>query len=90
MRAQADRRAHDRDLLQGYHAGLVALGVKDYSVERLWRDYAHYSFALFNMGYAAAMVVERTQRGDDMFFAMIDMAAAHIMDLRALAMFQET
>ena len=85
---QADRRAHDRDLLRGYHAQLLALGVKDYSFERLWRDYAHYSFALFNMGYAAAMVVERTERGDDMFFAMIDTAAAHIMDLGALEMFE--
>lgn len=83
----ADRRAHDRDLLQAYHAQLVALGVQNYSFERLWRDYAHYSFALFNMGYAASMIVERTERGDDMFFAMIDTAAAHITDLEALDLF---
>jgi len=86
--SRADRRAHDQDLLRGYHAQLVALGVKDYSFERLWRDYAHYSFALFNMGYAASMIVERTERGDDMFFAMIDTAAAHVMDLGALKLFE--
>lgn len=79
-----DRRANEAALLRGYHGALIALGVRDYSFERLWRDYARYSFALFTMGFSAAMVVERTPRGDDMFFAMIETATAHIMDHKAL------
>ena len=34
-----DRRAHERSLLERYHAGLVAGGVTGYSFDDLWLDY---------------------------------------------------
>jgi Ecdysteroid kinase-like family len=34
-----DRRAHERPLLERYHAGLVAGGVTGYSFDDLWQDY---------------------------------------------------
>ncbi|MBT5774935.1 MAG: DUF1679 domain-containing protein [Dehalococcoidia bacterium] len=34
-----DRRAHERDLVASYHAGLIANGVGDYSLEQCWDDY---------------------------------------------------
>jgi Phosphotransferase enzyme family len=78
------RRAHEAELLRGYHRGLIGLGVSDYPFETLWRDYARYSFALFIMAFTAAMVVERTERGDHMFFAMLESGAAHVQDHDAL------
>jgi hypothetical protein len=33
-----DRRANQDALVEGYHAGLVARGVKGYSLDRCWRD----------------------------------------------------
>lgn len=84
-----DRKAHERELLKAYHARLTALGVKDYPFEKLWRDYAHYSFSLFNMAYSASMIVGRTERGDDMFFSMLESGAAQVLDLNAMALLDD-
>ena len=35
------RRQHENDLVEAYHLSLVENGVSDYSLERLWEDYAH-------------------------------------------------
>ena len=78
------RRANQESLLRAYHARLLALGVSGYRFEALWRDYARYSFSLFIMAFAASMIVERTQRGDDMFFAMLESGADMVTDLGAL------
>ena len=79
-----ERRANERALLKDYHRRLLALGVTGYDFDALWRDYARYSFTLFNMGFAAAMIVERTPRGDDMFFQMLESGAAMVEDLDAV------
>ena len=79
------RRANEKALLEGYLKPLRAARVTDYGWDRLWRDYARYSFALFNIAFTAAMVVEQTPRGDDMFFAMLEGGAAHVLDLGAIA-----
>ena len=81
-----ERRAHERPLLRDYHDRLVSLGVSGYSFDDLWRDYARNSFALFNMGFCASMVVERTARGDDMFFQMLESGATLVQDLDAVAL----
>jgi hypothetical protein len=79
-----ERRANERALLKDYHDRLRSLGVEGYSFDDLWRDYACYSFTLFNMGFAASMIVERTARGDDMFFQMLEAGAAMVQDLNAV------
>ena len=82
----AERRAHETRLLRAYHADLLQLGVVGYDFESLWRDYTRYSFSLFNMAFIASMIVGRTPRGDDMFFAMLEGGADMIMDHGALEM----
>lgn len=82
-----ERRVHERALLEGYHAKLLDLGVKDYSFDQVWSGYAHYSFSLFIMAFVASMIVERTPRGDDMFFAMLRGGADHVLDVDALSRF---
>ncbi len=79
--SRADRRAHEKALLQTYHGRLVELGVRDYPFETLMRDYARFSPALFIMAFAASMIVERTARGDEMFFAMLESGAGMVTDL---------
>lgn len=79
-----ERRHRERGLLERYHAGLQAGGVTDYEFDQLWRDYARYSFSLFNMAFTASMIVERTPRGDEMFLAMMESGAAQVTDLGAM------
>lgn len=79
-----ERRANERALLDRYHAGLLKLGVKNYSRDDVVQDYAAGTFQLFITAFFAAMVVTQTARGDDMFFCMLNGATAQIMDHDAL------
>ncbi|MEQ8268421.1 MAG: phosphotransferase [Parvibaculum sp.] len=81
-----ERREHEKALLAGYHRKLGELGVGGYSFEQMWRHYALYSFSLFNMAFTASMIVERTPRGDDMFFQMLRGGADHVLDTDALSL----
>ena len=79
-----DRRAHERVLVEEYHRQLVALGVEGYDWDQAWEDYRRYAFAGLLMAVGASMLVERTDRGDDMFMAMADRHATHALDLDSL------
>jgi hypothetical protein len=80
-------RRHERALLERYHRKLQELGVRDFSFDDAWDGYVRYSFSLFVMAFAASMIVERTPRGDDMFFAMLRGGAEHVLYLDALSLF---
>lgn len=77
------RREAEHDLVRGYHAGLRAAGVTDYSWEQCWRDYRRGTWAGLIMAVAASMLVERTERGDEMFLTMAERHARHALDLDA-------
>jgi aminoglycoside/choline kinase family phosphotransferase len=77
------RRDAEADLVRGYHAGLVAAGVPDYGEERCWRDYRRGTWAGLIMAVAASMLVERTERGDQMFLTMAARHSRHALDLDA-------
>ena len=66
-----DRRLHEESLVRDYHATLIREGVKDYPWEDCWRHYRQYAFAGFHMAVMASMLVERTERGDEMFRVMV-------------------
>ncbi len=78
------RKAHERDLLKGYHEDLLSQGVKDYSFDHLMRDYAHYSFAVIAVAIAATLIVKRTERGDKMLMHMALGGALQALDNHAL------
>ncbi len=80
------RRAHEAALLDGYLGKLKSLGVSGYTRDALLRDYAAGSFQLFLTAFFAAVMVNQTARGDDMFFVMLNGAAAQIDDTGALAL----
>lgn len=81
-----ERLAHEKDLLTGYHRTLEERGVAGYAIEEMWQHYALYSFSLFNMAFTASMIVERTPRGDDMFFQMLRGGADHVLDTGAMSL----
>ena len=70
-------------LLRRYHEGLMAGGVRDYDFDACWRDYRLFTFAGVIMAVVASMIVEVTERGDEMFMAMASRHAQHALDLEA-------
>jgi hypothetical protein len=81
-----DRRAHESDLVHRYHDGLLAAGVDGYEWDRCWTDYRRGTYAGLVMAVAASMLVERTERGDEMFLTMAHRHARHALDLDAAAL----
>jgi len=80
-----DRRRHERDLLALYHDRLCSLGVAGYDANALFEDYAFHAFQGVVMLVCAAIIVERTARGDAMFLTMIERSATAVDDLDARA-----
>lgn len=80
------RREHEKELLTACHRRLGELGVKDCAFDEMMRHYALYSFSLFNMAFTASMIVEATERGDNMFFQMLRGGADHVLDTGALGL----
>lgn len=75
------RAAHEQELVRGYFDSLVAGGVSGYDWEQCWTDYRRQAaYAVFFLA-PAAMLVERTRRGDEMFLTMMRRAFAQISDL---------
>ncbi len=59
--------------------------MKDYSLDQLTSDYAAATFANLIIGVAAAMLVERSERGDELFISMVANAVDHARDRKGLA-----
>ena len=81
-----DRRAHEPELLAGYHDALCRRGVRDYSLEQLRADTRRDTFAGLLMAIVASMVVQRTERGDLMFLTSSTRHAQHALDVDAPAL----
>ncbi len=78
------RRIEEHDLVRRYHEGIVAAGVTGFDWAACWACYRLGTFGGLIMAIAASMLVERTDRGDEMFLAMAERHAIHILDLDAL------
>jgi len=78
-----DRRAHEEALIREYHRGLLAAGVEGFDWETCWTDYRRFSFGGLVMAIAASMLVERTDRGDEMFMTMASRHSTQALDLGA-------
>jgi aminoglycoside/choline kinase family phosphotransferase len=78
------RRDVETELVRGYHAALVAAGVAEYGWERCWLDYRRGTWSGLIMAVAASVLVERTDRGDEMFLTMAGRHSRHALDLDAV------
>lgn len=77
------RAAEEREIVAAYHRALGEAGVGGYPWERCWSDYRRGVFAGFAVTVVASVMVQQTERGDEMFTAMARRHARHALDLGA-------
>lgn len=83
------RRAIEPALMTAYLDELRMQGISDYSQDEFAADYRHFTFAGINVAVGAAMLVQRTDRGDQMFVTMLDRHVSHVLDHDALSLLRE-
>jgi hypothetical protein len=77
----AQRRASERSLVDGYHAGLLAHGVRGYDRDRCWQDYRRAMFsALYRLIVAGGRLDYSSERGAALFRVLIDRIDASLAD----------
>jgi hypothetical protein len=77
------RREHSEELLRAYHDGLGPNA--PLTMDDLLEGVRHQSFFGVVMSIVSPMLVERTERGDQMFVTMIARHCEHVLDTDALA-----
>lgn len=82
--AVEDRRRHERDLVATYHRALGGHGVTGYPLDECWDDYRLGMMQGPFIILLGRLTAEITERGDEMFLAMWQRAAAAIDDLGSL------
>ncbi|MEH6557393.1 MAG: aminoglycoside phosphotransferase family protein [Oceanicoccus sp.] len=70
-------------IVRDYHQALTAAGIKNYTWTECWEDYRRGSFSGFAVTVIASMIVEQTERGDEMFITMARRHTRHALDLGA-------
>lgn len=78
------RRQHESGLVEHYRQRMAAAGV-DLDPDELADQYRLHAFSGLLMAIVASMLVTRTDRGDEMFLAMADRHARHVLDADAEA-----
>ncbi|WP_040863559.1 DUF7064 domain-containing protein [Nocardia niigatensis] len=78
------RKEHEHDIVRTYYDELMAQGVTNFTWEQCWEEYRRQTFWALAMIIVPAMVVVRTDRGDDMFMALLERVCRQISDLGAL------
>ena len=82
-----NRRAHAEELIACYHAALGP--ATTLTLEDVREGVRRQSFFGVMMAIVSPMLVARTERGDDMFMAMIERHCAQVLDTDALALLPE-
>jgi hypothetical protein len=80
------RRRHDQSMVDRWAAGLEAYGARPVDA---WGQYRRQSWAGFVMAVVASVLVQRSERGDEMFVTMANRHAAHADDMDALALVRD-
>lgn len=83
------RRVAEPALMAAYFDELQRQGVCNYARDEFEADYRHFTFAGINVAVGAAMLVQRTERGDRMFLTMLDRHVSHVIDHDALSPLRE-
>lgn len=82
MRAE-DRRAHERDLLRGYHEGLVASGVTGFSFDDCLESYRISSLYPLLLTVSMSMFLAQTERDREVWTQLLRGTAELVHDLDA-------
>ncbi len=78
-----NRRPAEEGIVREYHQRLAAAGVDGFDWADCWESYRRGVFAGFGVTVIASMLVQRTERGDEMFTVMASRHARHALDLGA-------
>ena len=78
-----DRRRHEAEALAAYREEMARLGV-DLSADEVLESYRHGSFQGPFITMLGSIAVGQTDRGDEMFMAMLERSVAQILDHDAL------
>ncbi len=81
----ATRASQEEALVAQYHAQLGPKA-EGYALEQAWEDYRRAAFSGFLMALISAMLVERTERGDEMFATMAERSGWQALHLDALSL----
>jgi hypothetical protein len=79
----AVRRGIEESIVRDYHTALTGAGIAGYAWDECWGDYRRGAFAGFGVTVIASMLVQQTDRGDEMFTVMARRHARHALDLGA-------
>ncbi len=80
------RRPCERELFAEYHDALRAEGMRGFALEDCWREYRRHAFAGVLMAIVASTLVQRTDRGDEMFITMLARHSQQALDLDSEAL----
>lgn len=84
--ADASVRADCEENLVAHYHQRLNLTDQHYGLDRAWHDYRRASFAGFIMAVVSSMLVERTERGDEMFAVMAERSGWQALHLDALSL----
>lgn len=73
----------EEQIVLDYYQGLLAEGVSNFSWDDCWTGYRRGAFAGFGVTVVASMLVQQTERGDQMFTTMARRHARQALDLQA-------
>lgn len=76
-----DRRAVEEGIVAEYHAELHKNGVENYDWDRCWEHYRRGVFSGLVVTVVASMMVQQTERGDEMFTMLAKRHSGHAIDL---------
>ena len=77
------RRIVEDGMVRSYHEALCDSGVENLDWPQCWEAYRRGSFHGLGITVLASMMVQRTERGDELMATMADRHAAHALDLGA-------
>lgn len=83
-----DRKAAEENIVRGYHQRLLAAEIKDFDWDACWQAYRRATFSGFAVTVVASVLVQQTERGDQMFRTMAQRHAQHALDLNAAEFLQ--
>lgn len=80
------RASNEESLVRHYYDDLISKGVQNYAWKACWQTYKLGAFSGFVMAMIASMLVERTERGDEMFAVMAERPALQALHLGSLSL----
>ena len=77
------RRTVEHDIVRAYHNAVCGAGVENLDWPQCWEAYRRGSFHGLGIAVLASMMVQRTERGDELMATMARRHAIHALDLGA-------